>query len=240
MKHIKYYMLIYCALLAVMSTTGCKRDNYYTDGGKANGRFNGSIMGYLASKPVPFDSLVQIIKLAGLDKTLSTEEITFFAPTDVSIKALIGRSDLNGINARLYFEGKDTVKVLADIDSAIWRKYLLRYIYKGKNKLQDYPQIDFNQRSIYPGQIYYSYSKAVANIGVFYNDAGGIKYMGYRQLHISYIPDISRPLDNWRITRVSSSDIEPDNGIVHVLEVRNCELGFNQGEMENEISDSKR
>lgn len=227
-------------MLVICFFSACKRDQYYTDGGKADGRFNGTVMQYLSSKPKEFDTLLQVIKLAGLDQTLSKDEVTFFAVSDVNIKALIGRIDQGGVNRRLYNDGKDTIKVLTDIDGLIWRKYLQRYIYRGKNKLMDYPQIDFGQQVIYPGQIYYSVSNSVANIGVVYNDAGGIRYMGYRQLHISYIPDISRPTQNWRTVRVSSSDIEPNNGIVHVLEVSGSQFGFDQGEVENEILDSKR
>jgi hypothetical protein len=227
-------------LLVITLFTACKRDDYYKDGGLANGKFDGSVMQYLSSKPKEFDSLVQILKLSGLDKVLSEDEVTFFAPNDVNIKALVGRLDQGGVNKRLYGEGRDTIKVLSDVDSLIWRKYLMRYIYKGKNKLMDYPQIDFNQQQVYPGQIYYAYGNSVANIGVVYNDAGGIRYMGYRQLNISYIPDISKPTENWKTVRVSSSDIEPSNGVVHILEVSGNQLGFNQGEMEDEISDSKR
>lgn len=231
---------LYLLLLVACFFAACKGDEYYTDGGLAQAKFNGTILQYLSSKPKEFDTLVQILKLAGLDKTLSDEEITFFAPSDVNIKALIGRLDQGGVNRRLHDEGRDTIKVLSDVDSLIWRKYLMRYIYRGKNKLMDYPQIDFNQQVIYPGQIYYSYSNSVANIGVVYNDAGGIRYMGYRQLHISYIPDISKPTENWNTVKVASSDVEPNNGIVHVLQVSGNQLGFNQGEMENDISDSKR
>jgi len=227
-------------LLIVCCFTACKRDEYYQDGGLAQGKFEGTIVEYLSSKPKEFDTLVQIIKLAGLEPTLNNEEVTFFAPGDVNIKALIGRLDQGGVNRRLYEERRDTIKVLADVDSLIWRKYLMRYIYRGKNKLMDYPQIDINQQAIFPGQIYYSLSNEVANIGVVYNDAGGVKYMGYRQLNISYIPDISRPADNWRTVKISSSDIEPRNGVVHILQVGGNDFGFNQGEVENDILDSKR
>ncbi len=241
MKHMKNTLKRLFPIFVIFTLfAACKGDEYYTDGGLANGKFEGTVMQYLMSKPKEFDSLVQIIKLAGLDETLSSEEVTFFAPTDVNIKSLIGRLDQGGVNRRLYNEGKDTIKVLGDVDSEIWRKYLLRYVFRGKNKLMDYPQIDFQQKVIYPGQIYYSLNNSVANVGVVYKDANGIRYMGYRQLNISFIPDVSRPNDNWVTVPVSSSDIEPSNGVVHVLQVSGSQLGFNQREMEDEISDSKR
>lgn len=226
--------------LGIVLFASCKGDDYYVDGGKANPKFGGTIMQYLESKPVEFDSVVQILKLSGLDKVLAEEEVTFFAPRDQEIKQLIGRLDQGGLNLSLYVANRDTIKVLADVDSLIWRKYLLRHVFKGKSKLQDYPQIDFGQLLTFPGENYYSYNNSVANIGVVYNDAEGVRYMGYRQLHISYIPDLSRPFDGWRTSRVASSDLEPDNGIVHVLDVNTSELGFNLGEMMTEIFDSKR
>ncbi len=236
----KFRNRVWKLVLMLMVLSACTKDDYYVEGGVANGRFDGSVLQYLESKPVEFDSVVQIVKLAGLDDYLTTDELTFFAPRDENIKELIGALDRGGLNRRLYNEGKDTVKVLSDVDSLIWRKYLQRHMFRGKNKLMDYPQIDFGQQTIYPGQTYYSYNNSVSNIGVVYNDAGGVKYMGYRQLHISYIPDISRPTAGWRTVRVASSDIEADNGIVHVLDVNGGELGFDRGEIENEIAESKR
>jgi len=227
------------AILVIIIFSGCQKDEYYVDGGLANPLFDGSLIEYLESKPVEFDSLVQVIKIAGLEETFQSEDFTFFAPQDGSIKSLIGALDRGGLNRRLYNEGKDTVKTLSDIDPIIWRKYLERHMFRGENKLMDYPQIDFGQQTIYPGQMYYSYNNSVSNIGVVYNDAGGIRYMGYRQLHISFIPDVSSPNSSWRTVRVASSDIEPNNGILHVLHVSG-ELGFDRGEMENEIADSKR
>lgn len=242
MKHSKNLMVISCCLLLLVLGlfTSCKRDSYYKDGGLAQAKFDGTVLQYLASKPVEFDSLVQIIKLAGLEDTFNKEEITFFAPGDGSIKKLIGQVNRGGINNRLFYEGRDTIKVLSDVNGQIWKKYLQRYIFRGKNKLMDYPQIDFNQQVIYPGQIYYAANNTVSNIGVVYNDAGGVRYVGYRQLHISYIPDISRPSEGWRTVRIASSDIQPNNGVVHVLVVDGQQFGFDQGEVENEISDSKR
>jgi len=218
----------------------CSKDDYYTDGGLAKAEFNGTVLEYLSSKPVDFDTLVQVIKIAGMEDVFNKEDITFFAPRDKNIKDMIGTYDIGGsLNRRLYDDGKDTIKVLSDIDGLIWRKYLQRYLFKGKNKLMDYPQIDFNQQSIHGGQNYYAWNNTVSNIGVVYNDVGGVKYLGYRALHISYIPDVSRPTESWRTVRVSSSDVQPNNGIVHVLDVGG-RFGFDDGEMKDEIIDSKR
>lgn len=223
----------------VILFSACKKDDYYVDGGLANPIFDGDILEYLESKPIEFDSVAQIIKLAGLEQTFRTEEFTFFAPRDENIKRLIGTHKQMGVNDLLYSAGRDTIKTLADVDSVIWRKYLERYMFKGKNKLMDYPQIDFSLLNIYPGQNYYSYNNSVSNIGVVYNDARNIKYMGYRQLYISYIRDVSQP-DEWIENRIASSDIQPRNGVVHVLDYTSHSFGFDMFEVWNDILDSKR
>ena len=234
--------LLSCVLLL---STACSKDDYYVDGGLADPIFEGSIMQYLESKPVQFDTIVQIIKLSGLEEQFQSDEFTFFAPSDENIKNLIGALDRGGVNASLYYLGRDTIKTLADVDSVIWRKYLERYMFTGKNKLMDYPQIDFSLLNIYPVQNYYSFSGQVCNIGVVYNDAevkdgeSSIKYMGYRQLHISYIPDVSFPT-SWVTVRVASSDIQPTNGVVHVLDYTNGVFGFLYTDVEHDILESKR
>lgn len=227
---------IICILLLA---SACKKDDYYVDGGRANPIFDGDILAYLESKPMEFDTIAQIIKLAGLEETFRNTEFTFFAPRDENIKNLIGALDQGGVNQELFLAGRDTIQTLADVDSAIWRKYLERYMFQGKNKLMDYPQIDFDLLNIYPGQNYISYANTVCNIGVVYNDANNIKYMGYRQLYISLIPDLSQPT-TWIVQKVASSDVQPRNGVVHVIDFTSGQFGFNPWEVTNDIMESKR
>ena len=212
--------------LFLLAFTACKRDKYYKDGGLAQAKFPGTIVEYLDAHPVPFDTIAQIVRLAGLEEMFSKDTITFFAPDDEVIKNTIGTIYTNGLNGYLYYNGKDTVKELSDIDPAIWRKYLLLYAFRGANRLKDYPQIDFGQVNIYPGALYYNLAGSVMNIGVQFGDANGIKYLGYRQLVLSYIPDISRPDDNWLRVNISSSDIQPTNGVVHTLKPSGLYFGF--------------
>lgn len=239
----KYFIAIFfCALLGLIWSS-CSKDDYYVDGGRAQAEFSGTIMDYLDSKPVEFDSIAEIIRLAGLEEKFKHEEFTFFAPRDENIKALIGTVDKGGVNRNLYFRGLDTIKTLADIDSHIWEKFLMRHIFNGKNKLEDYVQIDFSLLNIYSGQNYISQAGTVCNIGVLFNDAVGggstLKYMGYRQLHISYIRNTADP-NNFRSYPISSSDIQPFNGVVHVVDHTKGEFGFDYNEVYNDILESKR
>lgn len=234
----------FCILMAML-ITACQKDDYYIDGGLANPHFEGTMMQYLDSKPTEFDTIAQIVRLAGLENMFNTEEFTFFCPRDLDIKELIGDYRSGGVNSELYFLNRDTIQTLSDVDSMIWRKYLMRYMFKGKNLLVDYPQVDFNVLNIFPGQNYYAYDNSVCKIGVVFNDAVShdgksvLKYMGYRQLYICYIPNLSYP-DTWFQAKVSSSDIQPTNGVVHALDYTTSVFGFNPFEVINDIVESKR
>lgn len=226
--------IVICSIV-LLAFTACKRDVYYRDGGLAKAEFPGSMLDYLDAKPVPFDTVAQLVRLAGLEEMFNKEDITFFAPDDEVIKRTIGTAFTDGLNNFLYFAGRDTVKALSDIDSLIWRKYLLMYVFKGSNKLKDYSQIDFSLVNIYPGGLYYALNGNVMNIGVEFGDANGIKYLGYRQLVLTFIPDISRPDDDWIRNYVSSSDIKPKNGVVHTLVPNGGYLGFERYNFFSEV-----
>ncbi|WP_345234986.1 hypothetical protein [Olivibacter ginsenosidimutans] len=232
-------------LLVTLLWGACKRDEYYTDGGLANPHFEGTILQYLDSKPMQFDTIAEIVRLAGLEETFNNEEFTFFCPSDRDIKDLISDYRHDGVNKKLYELNRDTIKTLGDVDSLIWRKYLLRYMFRGRNVLADYPQIDPDLSNVYPGQNYYAYDNSISKIGVFYNDAVSsdgksvLKYMGYRQLFIYYIPNLSYP-DMTIENRVASSDIQPTNGVVHVLDYTRGSFGFDSGEVIDDIVQSKR
>ena len=203
---------IFFILTICLFMFACTKDKYYFDGGKSNAVFNGTTLEYLKSNPRSFDTIVKIIELAGMQKVFTEDTLTFFAPQDYSVNLL-----MRGVNSILFVYGKDTLKTLNDVDPGIWRKYLSNYIYRGANKVKDYPQLDVNAKAIYAGQSYIAYNGEVFNIGVKYNDAGGVKYSGYRQLLLSYIPNVAQPLINWITIPVTSSDIQPHHAVVHVL-----------------------
>lgn len=239
-------------LLGLIFISSCSKDDYYEDGGLAEAEFDGSILEYLETKPVLFDSIVEVIKLAGLEETFLHEEFTFFAPSDPDIKSLIGESRRYGLNNSLFYSGLDTIENLADIDSAIWRKHLLKYMFTGKKRLEDYPQIDFSLLNTYPGQNYLSFAGNVTNIGVEFQDvvqydgAGNeisrLKYKGYRQLYLTYYPDESDP-DRYLSYPVSTSDIQPTNGVIHVLNYIKTSFGLDSegsAEFINDVIQSKR
>ena len=221
----KNIIIVFAGFLLLL--TGCKRDEYYKDGGRAQADYPGDMLQYLQDKAVPFDTIAQIVKLAGMEDVFRKSDFTFFAPDDDVIKRTIGNNKTKGsLNKFLFDYGRDTVKKLSDIDSAIWRKYLQRYMFKGVNRLKDYSQIDLTLQNQYPGALYYSYSGDVLNIGVIYGDANNVKYIGPRTLVIGYIYDINNADNAIFRTMVSSSDIKPKNGVVHTLQYNGAYFGF--------------
>lgn len=211
-------------ILAVFMLSACNKDKYFYDTGVHKAEFNGSVLDYLKSKPMYFDTLVNIINLAGMNDVYAKENITFFAPPN----SLIGKS-VKALNTYLKVNGRDTVSQLGQVKPEVWREMLALYTFKGRYRLKDYPQLDLMSILAFPGQGYTGYGNLeesqnrTMNIGVVHNDAAGVKYAGYRQLVLSYIPDFSKPLELTQLNsaQVASSDIAPTNGIIHVLTMMN-------------------
>lgn len=220
-------LIFVASILVVLVVAGCKKNDHFTNTGKHQPNFQGSVLSYLKSKPEYFDSVVKIIRLAGMENVFEKEEITFFAPADSSVT-----NSLRFLNTVLRNQGKKEVTNLQQIKPEVWREQLSRYIIKGKKQMNDFPQIDPGNLSAFPGQIYSSYDGRIMNIGVVYNDAGGVKYAGYRQLAIAYIPSVSTPLDyrSWFSATVASVNIAPVNGYVHALRYTFHNFGFDIGQ----------
>ncbi|MEO9021737.1 MAG: hypothetical protein ABI237_09735 [Ginsengibacter sp.] len=210
-------------LVSTLLAVGCKKNNYFKDTGVNKADFSGTVLDYLKSKPDYFDSIVKIVHIAGLDDVFSKEKITFFAPSDSSV-----RMTLSLLNIVLRNQGEEEVTRLEQIKPEVWRAQLTRYLFKGEKSMNDYPQLDFTNLSAFPGQIYSAYDGQIMNVGVIYNDAGGVKYAGYRQLSISYIPSTTSPRDfqSWYPAIVASVNIHPTNGYVHVLVYPSHYFGF--------------
>ncbi len=211
-----FVVLMLCLILA-----SCKKEDYYIDSGVHDGTYEGSVYQYLKSKPAYFDTLSQVIDVAGMQDVFENEEITFFAPPSSSIYKAV-----KSLNQYLRNDGKDTVSSLSQIKPEVWRELLSLYIFEGKYMLKDFAQLDTLDLDAYAGQGFVSSAGRPMNIGVIYNDAGNVKYSGYRQLWLSYINDFSSPKTSLINIPVASSNIEPRNGAIHVLQYRNHLFGF--------------
>lgn len=222
-------LIIYFIFLIIL-ITACKKESYYQDSGVHEIAFDGNIMEYLDSKakrPIDlFDTLVQVIRHAGMEEVFREDQITFFAVPDPSIN-----KSLHALNDHLYFSGQDTIKSFKEVKPEVWRYFLSQYVIKGDYGLIDFPQVDTLALFAFPGQLYQSYNpEEPLNVGVVYhdlvNDETKIDYKGPRQILISHIPDFSEPKKWWINTFIASSNIKPKNGRVHVINYNRHSFGF--------------
>ncbi|MBZ4188304.1 fasciclin domain-containing protein [Niabella beijingensis] len=223
--------IILPALIVVLLTAACKKSSF-EDSGVNDPRFNGTIMEYLESDPLYFDTLVRVVKYAGLEETLRKENLTFFAPPDPCFKKI-----LDAVNDYQLTLGADSVTRFEQVKPEVWKQFLDIYLFPGNRGLKDYTQVDTLALDTYKGALFESVNTTPMNIGVIYNDAvsgdpntvGGstiIKYKGYRQLMLSYVPDEAFPYSNWINAVVAASDIAPTNGRVHRLRYMTHIFGF--------------
>lgn len=225
---IKSWQLLVAIIAIPLLMSNCTNDNYLIDGGKSNPYYDGTIMEFLqsrSSKEDPkndyFSDLIEIIKLADMEKVFEEENITFFAPTNWSI-----RRSFDMLNKAWYQMGNDSIKSLKQIKPSVWKQYLSMYILKDKYLLKDIPQMDTVAIAAYPGQTYISKGGLPMNAGVVYGDANGVKYVGPRQILYSYIYDIT--ISDMVNAYVATSDIQPRNGVVHVLRMTDHAFGFDK------------
>ena len=219
MKSLKYLPKFILGGLAAILLVNCQNDDYLIDSGVHNPYYEGTIMEYLNSRPDYFKKTVEIIKLAGLEDELSSETVTFFAPTDWSID-----NSVNALSGYLYRNGGDSIKNLRQIKPEVWKEFLSMYIVRDKYLLNDIPQLDTTLVSAYPGQAYYSLGGRPMNMGVVYSDANGIKYAGPRQILYSYINDFTTM--DMKNAYVATCNIQPRNGAVHVIRFTDHSFGF--------------
>lgn len=211
MKSKLKYIMLGSLIAGMLIATSCQK-KYFYDSGLSRAEFNGSMMAYLESKPLLFDTLVQVIKLAGMESFFEDSSFTFFAPADSSI-----HNTVNYFNLLLKGFGEDTIKVLSDIKKDFWEATLKNYMFRSVKGLEDYPQLDIFNKQAFPGEFSRSIGGRVMNIGAVFLDARGIKYQGYRYLNIAYVPSEAAPYNSWIYGKVATCNIKPINGMVHVL-----------------------
>lgn len=212
------------ALIVALCMTSCQDDSYLEDSGKHNPYYEGSIYDYLKAHPDKnyFTKLIDIIDYAGMTDVLKQDTVTFFAPTDWSIQ-----HSVDALSRQLYQHmGQDSIRNLRQIKPAVWRKFLNEYIIRDKYTLKDIPQIDTTKVEAYPGQGYYSLGGTPMNVGVVYYDAAGVKYAGARQIIYSYVIDPQKY--EFINAYVATSDIQPRNGVLHVIRWIDHTFGFTE------------
>ena len=131
MKKYIFITLTICSTLLIISCT----NDFFHDTGVPQGHYNGTMLDYLKSDS-GFDSTVVMIKHAQLEDLFSgkteNKEITFFAPTNYSIRQYILKT-LNDSHEQKYYS-------VQEIPADLCRTLLLSYVFPGKMLMQDFPR----------------------------------------------------------------------------------------------------
>lgn len=196
MKYITGFILLFIL-------TSCETKYNLIDTGLANGRHPCSMYEYFRFQPQAWDSTRLMIERGNLvdlfeGKRTGYEEITFFGPTNMSIR-------------RWMIE--QGYKKIHDIPVKLCEQLILRHVVKGKYKRTDIPRGTHGNGS-QKGSGGTDLTGAIGNtfwIYTFRGDYEGIPDAGSVDIYI-----LSLTGDKLRID-VASGDIEPDNGIVHSL-----------------------
>ncbi len=218
MKGFQSLLKVYILLAITLAIASCKKD-YFVDGGLSDPHYDGSIYDYLKAKPYWFDTVTYIIEQAGMKELLENDTVTFFSPTDDAVKAA-----MESLNAYRYDNVEDSV-YLEDIDPEVWRYFLSMYILKGRFLAKDFARVDPDNIYAYSGIDYITSEGFIVNIGLLYQDYKGVQDVGARIIRLT---DITADPDHFRncpAVTVMTSDIQPKNGVLHVLN-NNYVLGF--------------
>jgi uncharacterized surface protein with fasciclin (FAS1) repeats len=207
------------SIIAVLLTTalfisGCS-DAYFTDGGAPvdqTGVLNLTTMKYLESEPAKFDTLVILIKLAGLEAEVNKSGNTFLAPQNYSIHNYL----------KLMYPDQDKWPALKDL-SAAEKKDITQIL---KNYIIPDKKIERNGLSS-------TYSYATTSGGkksrfnLIKEDYLGNVNMG--AAYVVFALDISEDgstVERYQSVQVVTSGLQSTNGIVHVLDPNSHIFGF--------------
>lgn len=199
----KYVFNIVLLGVFICLTIGCSTKWNYVDTGHVDGRFHGTMYEYFHSNPYDWDSTLVLIEKAGLvdlfdGKDPKYKEITFLGPTNHSIRRWMIENDITS---------------LATLEIDVCREMILRHVIPGKFMRADIPfgtQANAQEKGE-GGQEYVSVGGIKLWIYTFQGAYEDVAESGSIDIYI-YVEEKGRNI------KVASSNIEPDNGVVHSLE----------------------
>ncbi len=198
-------------LLILLLAAGCKKYNEFRNA-KPTSEVSVNTYDFLKSQQGLYDTLLHLIDIAGLADTLKTENITFFAPQDYSIRT--GLYNLNYTRGKYGFPGNWT---LDSIPPAVWDTLLRRYMMPGKVTADSLDYAD----GVNLNTLSYGYPM---NGKTAPTNASGIIAGGPTIIQLSDM-NRSRFVRDWSTSITQSIDLKTANGWLHVLESKHV-FGF--------------
>ncbi|OKZ20609.1 MAG: hypothetical protein BHV81_01960 [Butyricimonas synergistica] len=208
MKNISIFVLV----IVVFFLVGCTKENFIKSG-VCDGRFNGSLLEYMEAPghSYDWDSTALMVRHAGDEVIRLFEgqhpdypEITFFGPTNHSVRRYMLQ---NGI------------KRVEDLDPGWCKEILLKHIVKGKIYRDDVTagksggsQTGEEGETVVGegGDILETIVRTKIWVYSFRESYSGIEDLGANSLYL-------KSFDQGILLEIVSTDIEPDNCVVHSL-----------------------
>lgn len=189
----------FCLAFLVFAMLSCTKNDFIKTG-ISKGQFPGTMIEYMESDSYNWDSTLLMIRTAGLENLFNGEEkITFFGPTNHSIRRYMLEND---------------IKRVVDMGEEFCRETLLRHVMKGKVMREEFPRGVDNTEG----------GELVGEGGQIYTLMGGNKIWAYTfQEPYMDVPGVGAialhvtSIDGKIVIPIASTDIEPTNGVVHSL-----------------------
>ena len=192
---------------------GCTKYNSI-DTGLAQKKFTGNMYEYFHSNSYDWDSLLILIDYTGLKDYFTGEKegyerITFFGPTNNSLRRwMYGFKSYDNMGNAVYTY--HSIKEAVDgIGLEKCKNILLSHIVKGKFEVKDIPRGTGSDNE--SGVVFTGGSDNTFRVYSFRETYNGVAETGAIRLYIMGGINFSTAID------VASTDIEPENGIVHSL-----------------------
>ncbi len=186
-------------LLSMLMFSACTKNGFIKTG-LSDGRFDGNMMEYFKAHSYDWDSTVLLIEkaeLVDLFEGKEDKEITFFGPTNHSIRKWMLATG---------------VEAISELEADFCRETLLRYVIVGKFMRNDIPEGRQATSGVYgDGGITLTTKKGNKIWAFTFVDSyNGVEGMGATRLYITSV-DKEKKID------IASTNIESDNGVVHSL-----------------------
>lgn len=210
------YFILGC-FVTVLSLVSCSEaNNEYYDYKLTENKFNGSVLNYLESNRVEYDSILKVIDLVpGLKDTLALDGITVFAVDNESFRTVMVA--LNQIRKN---NEQEIIPSINDLNIAELDTLVSRYVFKG---IYDSELVRKNTGGLLLKSVKFDYPMQVENTK---GDASGYINSGGQRLIFSN-PKGSLLRSKWINTYTSLTDVKVNNGVVHKL-VPNHSFGFDE------------
>lgn len=203
MNDMKNYILLF-AVAAACLAGGCGKDTFH-DTGIANGVYDGTAWDYLRQGHGNWDSLVIMVRKAGLVDLLDGKdpdcpEMTVFGLTNLSIiQYLLRTTDTNGEQA---------CRGVGELPDALCREILLSYVIPGKHVRTDFPHEV--QGTLEGGRVYRTLNGLDLRVYRIKGSWQGMADIGADGIGFHFMA-------SGHTGHVASGDIMTDNAVIHSL-----------------------